>query len=183
MGREEARGSVNIAAGTERAESGDARIYLVAAVAENGVIGASGKLPWYLPEDLRHFKQVTTGHPVIMGRKTWESIGKPLPNRNNIVVSRRAGFVAPGAQVASSLDGALALCPGRESVMVIGGNELFRAALPRAAGLILTEIHRAYEGDVRFPEFDRRAWKETRREPRVAANGIRFDFVWYARAA
>lgn len=161
----------------------NAPIYLVAAVAENGVIGAHGKLPWYLPEDLRHFKQVTTGHPIIMGRKTWESIGKPLPNRTSIVISRRPGYVAPGAQVASSLDGALALCPGRESVFVIGGNEVFRAALPRAAGLILTEIHRDYEGDVRFPEFDRHAWKETRRESRVAANGIRFDFVWYARAA
>lgn len=161
----------------------NARIYLVAAVAENGVIGANGKLPWHLPEDLRHFKQVTMGHPVIMGRKTWESIGKPLPNRTNIVISRRPGFVAPGAQVASSLDEALALCAGRESVMVIGGNEVFRAALPHAAGLILTEIHRDYPGDVVFPEFDRRAWKETRRESRLATNGIPFDFVWYARAA
>jgi dihydrofolate reductase len=160
-----------------------ARVYLVAAVAENGIIGANGKLPWYLPEDLRHFKQVTTGHPIIMGRKTWESIGRPLPNRDNIVVSRRPGFVAPGAQVASSLDEALALCAGHESVFVIGGNEVFRAALPHAAGLILTEIHRAYDGDVLFPEIDRRAWKETRRESHVAANGLRFDFVWYARAS
>lgn len=163
--------------------SADARIYLVAAVSKNGVIGANGKLPWYLPEDLRHFKQVTTGHPVVMGRKTWESIGRPLPNRSNIVISRRPDFVAPGAQVASSLDEALALCAGSESVMVIGGNEVFRAALPLATGLIMTEIHRDYQGDVRFPEFDRREWKETRRESRVAANGIPFDFVWYARAA
>ena len=181
MSRQEAPDSVRIAA--ERSASAGARIYLVAAVAENGVIGANGKLPWYLPEDLRHFKQVTTGHPVIMGRKTWESIGRPLPNRTSIVVSRRPGFVAPGAQGASSFDEALTLCTGRESVMVIGGNEVFRAALPHAAGLILTEIHRTYEGDVRFPEFDRNAWKETRRESRVAANGIPFDFVWYARAA
>src|SRR4026207_1522404 len=159
------------------------RLYPVAAVAENGVIGANGKLPWYLPEDLRHFKQVTTGHPIIMGRKTWESIGRPLPNRTSIVTGRRPGYVAPGAQVASSLDEALALCAGRESVMVIGGNEVFRAALPHAAGLILTEIHRDYPGDVVFPEFDRRGREEPRREYRLATNGIPFDFVWYARAA
>jgi hypothetical protein len=84
-------------------------VYLVAAVAENGVIGACGKLPWHLPEDMKHFKQVTVGHPVIMGRKTWESIGKPLPDRTNIVVSRRAGFDAPGARVASSLEDALGI--------------------------------------------------------------------------
>jgi len=183
MSRADAQGSGSIAAGTERAATGNARVYLVAAVAENGVIGANGKLPWHFPEDLRHFKRLTAGHPVIMGRKTWESIGRPLPNRDNIVVSRRPGFAAPGAQVASSLDEALSVCAGRESVFVIGGSELYRAALPRAAGLVLTEIHRAYEGDARFPEFDRRAWKETQRESHVAANGVRFDFVWYARAA
>src|SRR5512147_1246059 len=86
------------------------RIYLVAAVAKNGVIGARGELPWRLPEDLRHFKKLTLGHPVIMGRRTWESLGKPLPGRENIVVTRRAGFAAPGASVATSLAGAVALC-------------------------------------------------------------------------
>ncbi len=95
MSRQKARSSVSIAAETGRGASAGARIYLVAAVSENGIIGANGKLPWYLPEDLRHFKQVTVGHPVIMGRKTWESIGKPLPNRDNIVVSRRPGFTRP----------------------------------------------------------------------------------------
>lgn len=158
-------------------------MYLVAAVAQNGVIGAKGKLPWHLPEDLKHFKQVTSGHPVIMGRKTWESIGRPLPNRNNIVVSRREGFRAPGANVAASLEDALALCADAGPVFVIGGSELYRAALPDATGLVLTEIHRAYEGDARFPEINWADWKETRREPRVAANGIAFDFVWYERAA
>jgi dihydrofolate reductase len=158
-------------------------VYLVAAVAENGVIGANGKLPWHLPEDLQHFKRLTSGHPVIMGRRTWESIGRPLPNRVNIVVSRRSDFRAEGAQVASSLQHALALCPAAEPVFVIGGNEVFRAALPCASGLVLTCIHRPYEGDVRFPEFDRADWKEVRREERVAANGIPFAFVWYERAA
>jgi dihydrofolate reductase len=183
MSRADAQGSDSILAGTERAATGLARVYLVAAVAENGVIGANGKLPWHFPEDLQHFKRLTAGHPVIMGRKTWEAIGRPLPNRDNIVVSRRPGFAARGAQVAASLDEALALCRGRETVFVIGGSELYRAALPRAAGLVLTEIHRTYEGDARFPEFDRRAWQETRRESRFAADGTRFDFVWYVRAA
>ena len=157
-------------------------VYLVAAVAENGVIGANGKLPWHLPEDLQHFKRLTVGHPVIMGRKTWESIGRPLPNRNNIVVSRRHDFRAAGASVASSLEDALALCPGSGLVFVIGGNELFRAAFPYAAGLVLTRIHRSYEGDTCFPEMEPADWKEMRREEHVAANGIRFDFVWYERA-
>ena len=165
---------------TEQAEN--ARVYLVAAVAANGIIGANGRLPWHLPEDLQHFKRLTLGHAVIMGRKTWQSIGKPLPNRNNIVVTRSRGFAAPGAQVASTFEQALALCPADKPVFVIGGSEVYRAALPLAAGLVLTEIHRDYEGDARFPEFDRHAWRETRREPRVAANGIRFDFVQYERS-
>jgi dihydrofolate reductase len=157
-------------------------VYLVAAVAENGVIGAAGKLPWHLPEDMKHFKQATVGHPVIMGRKTWESIGKPLPDRSNIVVSRRAGFRAPGARVAPSLEDALAMCPADQPAFVIGGNELYRAALPYAAGLVLTQIHRTYEGDAHFPEINWADWKETRREPRVSKNGTPFDFVWYERA-
>jgi dihydrofolate reductase len=158
-------------------------VYLLAAVAENGVIGAGGKLPWHLPEDMKHFKQVTVGHPVIMGRKTWESIGKPLPDRDNIVVSRRTGFRAAGARVASSLEDALAMCPADAPAFVIGGSELYRAALRYAAGLVLTHIHRAYEGDARFPEIDWADWKEIRREPHVSKNGMPFDFVWYERAA
>jgi len=159
-----------------------APVYLVAAIAANGVIGANGKLPWHLPEDLQHFKRLTLGHPVIMGRKTWESIGRPLPNRTNIVVSRRSDFHAAGATVAPSVEDALALCAGTEPVFVIGGSEVYRAALPHAAGLVLTRIRRSYEGDARFPEIDPADWKESRREEHVAANGIPFDFVWYERA-
>jgi dihydrofolate reductase len=118
-----------------------------------------------------------------MGRKTWESIGKPLPDRDNIVVSRHTGLRAPGARVASSLEDALAMCPADVPAFVIGGSELYRAALPYAAGLVLTRIHRAYEGDARFPEINWADWKETRREPGVSKNGMRFDFVWYERAA
>jgi dihydrofolate reductase len=158
------------------------RVFLVAAVAANGVIGAGGKLPWHLPEDLKHFKALTLGHPVIMGRRTWQSLGRPLPGRETIVVTRAAGYEAPGASVAASLDAALALCAGEALVFVIGGADLYAAALPIAAGLALTEIHRDYEGDTRFPAFDRKAWRETQRKPQTGANGLRFDFVLYERA-
>jgi len=158
------------------------RVYLVAAVAANGVIGADGKLPWRIPEDLRHFKALTLGHPVIMGRKTWESLGRPLAGRENIVVTRTPGYEAPGAHVAASLDGALALCVGEPVAFVIGGSELYAAALPQADGLVLTEIERDYSGDARFPEWDRSAWRETQRKPQTGADGLRFDFVLYERA-
>jgi dihydrofolate reductase len=155
------------------------RIYLVAAVAANGIIGANGKLPWHLPEDLQHFKRVTLGHPVIMGRKTWESLKGPLPGRENIVITRRAGYEAPGAAVASSLDAALVLCAGESVVCVIGGEQIFKEALPLAAGLIMTEIKQDFAGDARFPDYDRSQWREAQREAHTAGNGMRFDFVRY----
>jgi len=155
------------------------RVHIVAAVASNGIIGARGKLPWHLPQDLQHFKRLTLGHPVIMGRRTWESLGRALPGRENIVVTRRRGYEAPGAAVASSLDAALALCAGEPIAFVIGGGELYAAALPLAAGLVLTEIHRDFDGDARFPDFDRAKWRETQRESHTAADGMRFDFVLY----
>lgn len=155
------------------------RIYLVAAVAANGIIGANGELPWRLPEDMRHFKRVTMGHPVIMGRRTWESLTGPLPGRENIVVTRTAGYDAPGAAVAASLDAALALCVGESVAFVIGGERLFAESLPLAAGLVLTEIHRDYEGDTRFPDYDRSRWKESQREHHSTADGLKFDFVLY----
>src|SRR5690242_18860978 len=159
--------------------SGAPRIYLVAAVAANGIIGAGGNLPWHLPEDLRHFKRLTLGHPVIMGRRTWVSLGRALAGRENIVVSRTPGFEAPGAAVAASLDAAIALCAGEKVAFVIGGTELFAAALPVASGIVLTEIHRDYAGDARFPPFDRARWHETQRERHTAADGTKFDFVLY----
>jgi dihydrofolate reductase len=158
------------------------RLYLVAAVARNGVIGAKGKLPWHLPEDLRHFKKITLGHPVIMGRRTWESLGKPLPGRENIVVTRRADFAAPGASVAASLAGAIALCAGEPVSFVIGGAELYAEALPLADGLVLTEIDRDYEGDTRFPAWDRGAWRASQCEEHEQADGLRFRFVLYEKA-
>ncbi len=163
-------------------QDGPPRVFLVAAVAANGIIGAGGKLPWHLPQDLKHFKALTLGHPVIMGRKTWESLGRPLPGRENIVVTRSAGYDAPGASVAASLDAALALCAGEPVAFVIGGSELYAAALPVADGLVLTEIHRDYEGDTRFPQFDRKGWRETQRRPQAGDDGLRFDFVLYEKA-
>jgi dihydrofolate reductase len=158
------------------------RIYLVAAVAANGIIGANGALPWHLPEDLRHFKKLTLGHPVIMGRRTWESLRRALPGRENIVVTRTLGYEAPGAAVASSFEAALALCAGESLAFVIGGTQLFAEALPLASGLVMTEIHRDYQGDTSFPRWERSQWREAQREPHEAADGTKFDFVLYERA-
>ena len=155
------------------------RLYLAAAVAANGIIGAGGKLPWHLPEDLQHFKRLTLGHPVIMGRRTWESLKGALPQRENIVVTRTAGYQAPGAAVAKSLEAALALCIGEPLAFVIGGTSLFQESLPIAAGLVLTEIFRDYPGDTWFPAWDRSQWRESQREAHTAADGTRFDFVLY----
>jgi dihydrofolate reductase len=155
------------------------RIYLVAAVAANGVIGRQGRLPWHLPEDLKHFKRLTLGHPIIMGRRTWQSLGGLLPGREHIVVTRTPGYDAPGAAVASSLEAALALCVGEAVVFVIGGREIFAEALPLAAGLVMTEIHRDYEGDTWFPPYERSRWRETQREHHAAPDGTKFDFVYY----
>jgi dihydrofolate reductase len=159
------------------------RVYLVVALARNGVIGAQGKLPWHLPEDLQHFKKLTLGHPVIMGRRTWESLGQALPGRENIVVSRRPGFEAPGASVASSVQAAIALCADEPVAFVIGGAEVYAAALPLADGLVLTEIDRDYAGDTRFPAWDRGAWREAQRETHASKDGVRFDFVLYEKAS
>ena len=155
------------------------KIYLVAAVASNGVIGRNGQLPWHLPEDLKHFKRLTLGHPVIMGRRTWESLPGALPGRDNVVVTSQAGYEAPGAAVASSLEAAVALCVGEPVAFVIGGSRLFAESLPIAAGLVMTEIHRDFEGDTRFPDYDRSRWRESQRERHVAADGMAFDFVLY----
>ena len=162
--------------------SGTTRIYLIAAVAKNGVIGKQGKLPWHLSEDLKHFKLLTLGHPVIMGRRTWESLGEPLPGRENIVVSRRPGFEAPGASVAATLEAAIALCTGEPVAFVIGGAQIYAAALPLADGMVLTEIQQDYEGDTSFPAWDRTAWRIAQKVTHTSRAGVRFDFVRYERA-
>jgi dihydrofolate reductase len=137
------------------------KVSLVVAIAQNGVIGRDGGLPWHLPEDLRHFRRVTTGHAIIMGRKTWDSIGRPLPKRRSIVVSRQPALRLDGAEVAGSLDEALALAAQTDpEPMVIGGASMYEAALPRADRIYLTEVLEDAEGDVRFPLLDRSVWRE-----------------------
>jgi dihydrofolate reductase len=160
-----------------------AGLALVAAVAANGVIGRDGRLPWRLPEDLRRFRALTTGHAIIMGRRTWESFPHALPARQNIVVTRQEGYRAPGACVTSSLQDALAAVRYPPPPFVIGGGELYRAALPCAATAFVTEIARAFDGDATFPALDPRQWAETAREPRVheGADGFAYAFVTYER--
>lgn len=137
---------------------------LIAAVSLNGVIGRDGGLPWHIPEDLKHFRRNTVGHAIIMGRKTWESIGRPLPKRRNIVVTRQQGLRIEGCEVVHSLDEALSLArDGDEEPRVIGGASLYEEALPRATRLLLTEVQQQVEGDTFFPEWDEAAWSETSR--------------------
>ena len=152
-------------------------VVLVAAVADNGVIGVDGELPWHLPEDLAHFKRVTTGHTVVMGRKTFESIGRPLPRRTNVVVSRQPGWSAEGVLAAGSLEEALHLAEKHDGdAMVIGGAQIYALALPLADRQVLTEVHQSPDGDAVYPPFDRAEWHETQRE---AHDG--YDFVWLER--
>jgi dihydrofolate reductase len=162
---------------------------IVVAAARNGVIGRANAMPWHLPQDLRHFKRVTMGKPIVMGRKTFESIGKPLPGRVNIVVTRNAAFDADGVRVASSLDAALALARqvaaanGVDSAAIIGGAEIYRAALPLADRLYLTEIHADIDGDAALPAIDWSRWQELSRERHAAdaSNPYDYSFVEYKR--
>jgi len=159
-------------------------VALIAAVAKNGVIGIDNRLPWHLPDDLRRFRALTEGHAVIMGRRTWESLRAPLRNRQNIVVTRRRELRAAGCETAASLAEAIARVRLPEPVFVIGGEELYRAALPFAQRLYLTEIERDFEGDARFPTYAREAWREIAREPRRVdgPQGFAYAFAEYQRA-
>jgi dihydrofolate reductase len=181
-------GAVRSGAGNPRPD-----IVLVAAVARNGVIGGEGGLVWNIPEDMAHFKAVTAGGTVVMGRSTWESIParfRPLPGRRNIVLSRQTGFQAPGAEVASTLEAALDLSgsphegrPVPQAVFVIGGAQVYAAALPRAGRLELTEIQADFDGDAHFPGGWREDFEElSRRRLRTAGpQALNIDFVTYER--
>ena len=165
-------------------------VAIIVAVADNGVIGRDNTLPWHLPEDLRYFKQVTLGKPVVMGRKTFESIGRPLPGRTNIIITRNPQFIAAGIEIVNSLDAALELADriarrnGVAETVVIGGAEIYRSALSRANRLYLTEVHAAVEGDALLPEVDWREWREVSRERHaaIAPNPYAYSFVRYERA-
>jgi dihydrofolate reductase len=160
---------------------------LVVAVAENGVIGRDGELPWHLPADLQHFKRSTLGKPILMGRKTHESIGRALPGRLNLVLTRQADYSAPGCEIVHSLDEAeaRAAADGAGELMVIGGAGLYREALARAQRILLTRVHADFEGDTRLPEFDLAEWSERSRCRREAdaANPVSMSFVELVRRA
>ncbi len=161
------------------------KISLVWAMAQNRVIGRNNQLPWYLPEDLKYFKRITLGKPVIMGRKTFDSIGKPLPGRTNIVVTRNRDWSFEGVRIVDSLEAARELCEnltivdGTEEAMIIGGAEIYRQAMPLADRLYLTEVHADVEGDATFPEFDRSQWQEIAREDFEASgpNPCNYSFI------
>ena len=160
------------------------QITLIAALAQNRIIGNANQIPWHIPEDFAFFKRYTTGKPIIMGRKTWDSLPrKPLPNRRNIVITRQADWQADGAEAVRDFQAALQACAGEREAMIIGGAKIYAIALPFATDLRLTEIALAPAGDAYFPEFSRDEWREVAREAQVSEKGLAYDFVHYQRAA
>ncbi|MDN4161701.1 dihydrofolate reductase [Nocardioides abyssi] len=152
---------------------GGKRVVLVAAVADNGVIGAAGGIPWHLPADFAHFKRTTLGHTLLMGRATYDSIGRPLPGRTTVVLTRDPDWAVDGVLVAHDLDAAMALADGLDGdLMVAGGAQVYAAALPHADEQVISEVHLSPDGDTRYPAFDRADWEETSRE-----RGEEFDVV------
>jgi len=156
------------------------RLSILVAMARNRVIGRNNKLPWHLPADLKHFKFLTMGQTIVMGRKTYESIGKPLPGRSNIIITRQAGYAVPGAIVVTSIDDALLLCEETSSIngenFIIGGETLYRQTLKICQRMYITEIQRDFEGDVFFPEFDPDEWEETQRDKQISENDANLEY-------
>ena len=157
-------------------------VSIVVAISENHVIGKNNKLLWHLPKDLKHFKDITTGHTVIMGRKTYDSVGKPLPNRRNIIITRQAITIA-GCEVVSSIEVALELCKVENEVFIVGGAEIYKLALHLTDRIYITIIHQNFEGDTNFPEIDKFEWKEVSREDFEPdeKNKLPFSFITYER--
>jgi len=152
------------------------RVSLVVAMSRNRVIGRDNDLPWRLPNDLLHFKALTLGKPIVMGRKTFQSIGRPLPQRTNIVLTRDPAYQAPGCTVCASLEDALRLVSQEPEVMIIGGAAIYRLALPRADRIYLTEVHADLDGETRFPELDLSEWTQVGREDHRADKRHAFDY-------
>ena len=154
------------------------RVVMVAAVAENGVIGKDADVPWHLPADMKHFRETTKGNTVVMGRVTYESIGHPLPYRSNVVVTRQSDWNADGVFVAGDVEDAIALAGDFDGeIMIIGGGQVYAQAMPFADVQVLTEVHQRPGGDTYYPDWDRAEWTETLREDHDG-----FSFVWYERA-
>lgn len=159
------------------------KLHLIYARARNGVIGKDNQMPWHLPEDLAHFKRVTLGQPVIMGRKTWDSLPpkfRPLPGRLNLVITRQSNWQAEGALRAGSIEEAMRLCGEVPDAWIIGGAEIYRQAEPLASSAVVTEIDVDFEGDAFAPQLGA-AWQEQQREPHIAASGLHYSFVTYQR--
>ena len=150
---------------------------LIVAIAKNGVVGKDNALPWHLPEDLKRFRALTTGHHIIMGRKTYESLGRLLPGRTTVIVTRNANYKVEGALVAHSLQAAAALCVDDNEAFVIGGAELYKDALTLANKLYITQIDLEVEGDAFFPQFDQTEWQQTLREAHTSAQGLSFSYI------
>ncbi|MBI3899370.1 MAG: type 3 dihydrofolate reductase [Gammaproteobacteria bacterium] len=151
----------------------------MAAIAENRVIGVRNTLPWHLPADLKYFRRLTVGHPIILGRRNYESIGRPLPERTNIVITRRTDYSAPGCRVVHTLEAALAAANGTSEIFIVGGAEVYAQTLAQADRLYLTFVHAVVPGDTFFPEFDLREWRELAREYHAAdeKHAHAFSFV------
>lgn len=161
-----------------------AEIVIIVAVAKNRVIGKDNQLIWNIPQDMARFKALTAGHTVLMGRKTWESLPprfRPLPGRRNIVISRQAGYAAPGAEVADSLENALALAAAEQTVFIIGGEQIYRQAMAIANRLEITEVDLEPAGDAWFPEISAGDWRETQKETPSGQSGTGYSFVTYRR--
>ena len=157
------------------------QITLIVAYSRNRVIGKDNQLPWRLPGDLAHFKRHTVGHPIIMGRKTWESLGRALPGRTNIVVSRKGEGAFTGAVLVNSLASALDHVKANDEAFIIGGGQIYADALPLADRILATEVHADIEGDAFFPNLNAQTWVETERQPQPEENGLTYDFVEYRR--
>ncbi|WP_428613834.1 type 3 dihydrofolate reductase [Shewanella sp.] len=153
------------------------KIAMIAAMANNRVIGKDNQMPWHLPEDLRHFKQMTLGKPVVMGRKTFESIGRPLPGRHNIVVSRQADLVIEGVTCVTSFEQAKEVVKGCDELVVMGGGQLYAELLPQADILYLTEINLDVAGDTHFPEWDDGSWQLLQSESHINDKGLEYRFI------
>jgi len=158
-------------------------ISIIVAASTNNVIGVEGDLPWKLSDDLRRFKRLTMGKPIVMGRRTWESIGRPLPGRQNIVLTRRSGFDAPGCNVAASPDEALDAAGDADEIMIIGGSQVYALFLPKASRLYMTRVHAEIDGDADFPEIDEQDWQLVDSEAHQAneTNQFAFEFRTYER--
>ncbi len=158
-------------------------ISIIVAMAENRVIGRDGDLPWHISEDLKRFKHLTIGHTIIMGRKTHESIGRPLPKRRSIIISRQADYAADGVEVAQSLDAAVEMAASDEEAFVIGGSSIYAAALPLADRLYVTRVHAEVAGDVFFPDFDTDDWQQIEASPKQTdeKSGLTYSFVVFQR--